>query len=89
MKYVRGRFKPNDTRPITHFPHQIHLVDPEDEKIWERVKTWPDLKPEVREWCNENYGPAFRKWAYYTGAKFIRIYFATKEEAMAFKIMWS
>lgn len=90
MKYVRGRFKPNDTRLITHFPHQMHLTETSDQKLitCDRAR-WKNLTPEVIEWCNETYGQSFREWAYYTGGKILKVYFKTKEDALAFKIMWS
>ena len=88
MRYVRARFEPNSTRFISLFPHQLHL-ELEDEKLTICGSRLISLRSEVIEWCNDTFGVSFQEWAYYTGGKNLKLYFKTKGDALAFKIMWS
>lgn len=87
MKYYRARPEKGTGLLIATFVHRLETTD------FERIKqlTQPIsymMATEVNEWCVENYGIAFKDWAYGCRGSKLTLYFKSKQDAMAFKLRW-
>lgn len=90
MRYVRAKPRKNKKQFfVSHFVHRIVLSEDEIDRFFT-----PRIDKELFNWCVENFGQAFREWAYSTRhyvrskKKNITFYFLTKEDALAFKLRW-
>lgn len=87
MKYYRARPKKGTGLLIATFVHRLETTDSEVIKQFTRPVNRM-LTSEVEEWCAENYGEAFKDWAYGCRGRKFTLFFKSKNDAMAFKLRW-
>lgn len=75
------------TERKSKYKHKITMTRPTDDGIWDT----PKVNEEIRQWCEQSYGPGGRKhrWRFGWTNKASTFYFRNAKDAMLFTLRWS
>lgn len=85
MKYIRARPKMMAGMIVDMLPHRLKTSDV---NVVSKLTERGVLTNNVLKWCNDNYGEILFAWAFGLRGGILTFYFASKEDAMAFKLRW-